>query len=137
MLACRNRRRAFTLVELLVVIAIIGVLVALLLPAVQAAREAARRTQCTNNLKQIGLAMHNFHDTYKRFPPGGANDQPPFGTRAGGINNFFGSTSFVYIFPFIEQTGLSGQYIFSGASGHIDCPAPACDPPHKNITLLD
>ena len=76
----RTPRRGFTLIELLVVIAIIAVLIALLLPAVQAAREAARRAQCVNNLKQIALALHNYHDTIGTFPPGGIDDVNWFGT---------------------------------------------------------
>ena len=67
-------RRGFTLIELLVVIAIIAVLIALLLPAVQQAREAARRTQCRNNMHQLGLALHNYHDTHQCFPPEGGRD---------------------------------------------------------------
>jgi len=100
-----QNRQAFTLVEHLVVIAIIGILVGLLLPAVQAAREAARRTQCTNNLKQIGLAMHNHHDTYPsgRFPPGGGNDTRPFGENASVI---WGSSWTVYILPFMELDNI-------------------------------
>ncbi|TVS20207.1 MAG: DUF1559 domain-containing protein [Planctomycetaceae bacterium] len=89
----RLRNRAFTLVELLVVIAIIGVLVALLLPAVQAAREAARRTQCNNNLKQWGLALHNHHDTFKGFPP----------TRQIGGGHHDRRNGFIALLQFIEQ----------------------------------
>src|SRR5512138_491668 len=65
----RSRRNGFTLIELLVVIAIIAILIALLLPAVQQAREAARRTQCRSHLKQLGIALHNYHDVHKTFPP--------------------------------------------------------------------
>ncbi|MCC9607107.1 DUF1559 domain-containing protein [Blastopirellula sp. JC732] len=109
-------RRGFTLVELLVVIAIIGVLIALLLPAVQQAREAARRMQCTNNLKQLGLGLHNHHDTYKRFPPGAAQDQQPFGTDATATTNW-GSSWLVYMLPFVEQSALYDNWQFYGSSG--------------------
>jgi len=110
-------KSGFTLIELLVVIAIIAVLIALLLPAVQQAREAARRTQCKNHLKQIGLALHNFHDNYLRFPPGAARDQDPFGTAvAGGAG--WGSSWKVYILPYIDQAPVYSKYSFNGDSGY-------------------
>lgn len=107
-------RAGFTLIELLVVIAIIAVLIALLLPAVQQAREAARRTQCKNNLKQLGLALHNFHDTYLRFPPGCAQDQVPFGTHASGSG--WGSSWKVYILPYVDQAPMFSKWLFDGGS---------------------
>ncbi|MCA9195324.1 MAG: DUF1559 domain-containing protein [Planctomycetales bacterium] len=115
----RCSRRGFTLVELLVVIAIIGILVGLLLPAVQAAREAARRMQCSNNVKQLALAMHNYESAYKRFPAGNTawfpNQMPS--TRGGGgtsrENNggwYNGMWSWsVSVLPFLEGTNLYNQ----------------------------
>lgn len=95
-------RRGFTLVELLVVIAIIGVLIALLLPAVQQAREAARRIQCSNNMKQLGLAMHNYHDTYGNFPAGQFSQQQ-LDDPNGQPNRM---TWFTSILPFVEQRAM-------------------------------
>lgn len=89
--------RGFTLVELLVVIAIIGILVGLLLPAVQSAREAARRMQCTNNLKQLALACHNFHDTYRKFPSGGLQPTVTAGSQFSVL---------AQLLPFIEQSNV-------------------------------
>src|SRR5262245_58935433 len=105
-------RRAFTLIELLVVIAIIAVLIALLLPAVQMAREAARRSQCRHNLKQIGLGIHNYHDTYNFFPKGNMNWRwATLGYNNGTLNgNFSPQTS---ILPFMEYSSLYNTINFS------------------------
>lgn len=106
----RDHSRGFTLVELLVVIAIIGILVGLLLPAVQAAREAARRMECSNNMKQLGLALHNYHDTYQSFPAsGGVNLMTTPGT-AQGWNSWSGMPC---LLPFIEQDPLYQQINFN------------------------
>ena len=105
----KKSRRGFTLIELLVVIAIIGVLIALLLPAVQAAREAARRAQCTNNLKQLGLAVHNYADTHGRFPIG-RGTRPPQPYNDGSRYNYSG---FSMILPYIEQSPLFSAINFN------------------------
>ena len=98
----RKDRIGFTLIELLVVIAIIAVLIALLLPAVQQAREAARRSQCKNNLKQIGLALHNYHDTYNMFPIGGRSQ------------GSWGPSFWVGLLPYIDQAPLYNGFDMNG-----------------------
>lgn len=101
--AARPSQRGFTLVELLVVIAIIGILVGLLLPAVQSAREAARRMQCTNHLKQFGLALHNYESTMKKFPS---------------ARNILGLSTHASLLPYLEQSGLSNLVDFRVAWNH-------------------
>ncbi len=127
-----NPRGGFTLVELLVVIAIIGVLVALLLPAVQAAREAARRSQCGNNLKQVALAAHNFHDTYNRFPPGMLAAQP--------LTTYNGSTDqgigpIASILPYLEQTATR-ELILRSVQPEVQEPLWWNEPSTQNASRL-
>lgn len=116
-----HRRRGFTLVELLVVIAIIGILVALLLPAIQAAREASRRSQCSNNLKQVGTGLDNYESTFKTYPPGRMGCD---GIASGPCNGNpdsqrVGTSGFVAILPFMEQRPLYEQFDFTDGPWHI------------------
>ena len=105
----KSMQKGFTLIELLIVVAIIGILVALLLPAVQAAREAARRMSCQNHLKQLGLALHNYHNTFGRLPASFYRVWPPLST---GTTSTFGTPGWGWgtmILPRLEQTALYEQ----------------------------
>jgi prepilin-type N-terminal cleavage/methylation domain-containing protein/prepilin-type processing-associated H-X9-DG protein len=112
----RVRWQAFTLIELLVVIAIIAVLLGLLLPAVQRVREAANRLRCSNNLKQIGLALHTFHDARGFFPSAGCADGHPL-NRGPFTNSGEGTNWSVYLLPYLEQGNLFDRLTFTGDSG--------------------
>src|SRR5581483_3510770 len=110
------RRRGFTLIELLVVIAIIAILIGLIMPAVQQAREAARRTQCRNNLKQIGLALHNYHDAHRMFPPGYVDrNGNPNVTPDNDLGPGWGWASF--LLPQMDQVPVYSQINFSAGVG--------------------
>jgi len=118
----RVHRRAFTLIELLVVIAIIAILIALLLPAVQQAREAARRTECKNKLKQMGLALHNYHDTFGVFPYGEMNGS---GQNNPGVASILrNQNGLVMLLPYIEQANLYSTLDFSATFGKYNATQP-------------
>src|ERR1700733_5001699 len=110
------RQVGFTLIELLVVIAIIAILIALLVPAVQKVREAAARIQCTNNLKQVGLALHSYHGVYKQFPPGYVDgNTTPTNTPDNDIGPGWGWASF--LLPYLEQGNVFSQINFNVGVG--------------------
>ncbi|MCC9605547.1 DUF1559 domain-containing protein [Blastopirellula sp. JC732] len=117
MLNRSQNRPGFTLVELLVVIAIIGVLIALLLPAVQQAREAARRMSCSNNLKQLGLALHNYHDTHLVFPYGRSGAAEGSGLGSPNPQLYRSQTGLTALLPFIEQKALYDTIDFNAGFG--------------------
>src|SRR6476620_2926322 len=125
--SARRPGHGFTLIELLVVIAIIAVLIGLLLPAVQAAREAARRIQCVNNLKQIGIAVHNYHESNNCLPP---SAMWPCGAHYGNVDNCFswGASLFLTILPYIEQgTAWNAYNVYGGVNGAYNYPScPTC-----------
>jgi prepilin-type N-terminal cleavage/methylation domain-containing protein/prepilin-type processing-associated H-X9-DG protein len=126
-----KRARGFTLIELLVVIAIMAILVSLLLPAVQQAREAARRTQCRNNLKQMGLALANYHDTFSVHPPAMINSGrlDSFSFYSGG-NRVLNTTGWTMLLPYMEQANLYSQYdssVCSNGSSPLGMPVAGSD----------
>ncbi len=135
----RSRRQGFTLIELLVVIAIIAILIALLLPAVQQAREAARRTQCKNNMKQIGLSIHNYESTFSRFPTAGE------GSNRGAPNGhqFFPQSFFTMILPLIDQAprynliNMNYHYSWSGHRAAFQGELPPFQCPSNGISTAD
>lgn len=135
-----SRKRGFTLIELLVVIAIIAILIALLLPAVQQAREAARRSQCKNNLKQLGLALHNYHDTHRVFPPAAINPGSLNCSSVYAQDNILNHTCFQMMLPFLDQAPLYNLYnwsIPSGPAKHSSCSHTAPATTSNQFSVID